>query len=223
MVVNLAAFEAPRPASETISRLPKANPTMPPPPWPQRVGKVFADRLDLAIVDELNRATMTPAQLHHTLGGTSSQGFLRRCKRLSKLGLTVNIDTETGGPLHGANVYQFRAAAPNVTEQDLVEQIPATARHGQSWDVFRRFIATSIAAVDTGTFNRRFDRHLTMSPLLVDDIGWAQVTKALREFEGTLLRLKADVVHRRRGKGSEGFPVAFLISSFEAPAHQLRQ
>lgn len=222
MVVNLAAFEAPRPASEIVLRLPRANPTMPPPPWPQRIGKVFADRLDLAIVDELNRATMTPAQLHHALGGTSSQGFLRRCKRLSKLGLTVNIDKETGGPLHGANVYQFRAAVPNVTDRDIVEQIPATARNGQSWDTFRRFIATSIAAVETGTFNRRFDRHLTMSPLLVDEIGWTQVTKALREFEETLLRLKANAEKRRHDQGFEGLPFAFLASSFESPVHELR-
>ena len=223
MVVNLAAFEAPQSASEFVSRLPKADPSISPPPWPQRVGKVFADRLDLAIVDELNRATMTPAQLHDTLGGTSSQGFLRRCKRLSKLGWAVNIDTETGGPLHGANVYQFRAAAPNVTEEDIVERIPAAARHGQSWGAFRRFIATSIAAVDTGTFNHRFDRHLTMSPLLVDEIGWAQVTKALREFEGTLNRLEADVARRQRGKESKGFPAAFLLSSFESPIREPRQ
>ena len=223
MVVNLAAFEAPRSASEIISRLPKADPTHPPPPWPQRVGKVFADRLDLAIVNELNRATMTPAQLHDTLGGTSSQGFLRRCKRLSKLGWAVNIDTETGGPLHGANVYQFRAAAPNVTERDIVERIPTAARYGQGWEAFRRFIATSIAAVDTGTFNHRFDRHLTMSPLLVDEIGWAQVTKALQDFEETLLRLKADIAKRRRGEEFEGFPAAFLLSGFESPIRETRQ
>jgi DNA-binding PadR family transcriptional regulator len=224
MVVNLAAFEAspPREEATSSSPLPKANEKSPPPPWPQRIGKVFADRLDLAIVDELNNATMTPAQLHATLGGTSSQGFLRRCKRLADLGWTVNIDTQTGGSLHGANVYHFRAAAPNVSESDIIENIPAALRKGQSWDAFQSFIATSIEAVDVGTFNNRFDRHLTMSPLLVDETGWEQVIKALRTFEETVLRLENELAERRRSEKVRGFPAAFLISSFQSPLRRTR-
>jgi hypothetical protein len=223
MVVNLAAFEAPCPASEIALRLPKADQTLPPPPWPRRVGKVFADRLDLAIVDELNRATMTPAQLHDTLGGTSSQGFLRRCKRLARLGWTVNVDTETGGSLHGAKVYQFRAAAPSITEQDIVDRIPEGVRTGQTWSVFKRFIETSVNAVDAGTFNHRCDRHLSMSPLLMDKIGWAQVTKALQEFQGTLTRLEAVAADRSRDKEFKGFQAAFLLSGIECPVRESRQ
>ena len=222
MVVNLALFEAPRPAAKITPHLPKADKRMPPPPWPQRVGKVFADRLDLAIVDELNRASMTPSELEATLGGTSSQGFLRRCKRLADLGWAVNVNTRTGGSLHGANVYQFRAASPNVSEADIVEKISAEVRSGQSWDAFHRFIATSIKAVDSGAFNRRFDRHLTMSPLLVDEIGWRQVTKALRTFEDALLRL-SHRAKRSSTKKSESFTVAFLTSSFQAPPRKKQQ
>jgi hypothetical protein len=219
MAVNLAAFEAPDPDSEVTSLLPKANATVPPPPWPQRVGKVFADRLDLAIVAELNHATLTPAQLHATLGGTSSQGFLRRCKRLMDLGWAVNVDTQTGGPLHGASVSQFRAAAPNISEQDIFEKIPAAARQGQSWEVFQEFIKTSMRAVETGTFNSRFDRHLTMSLLLVDETGWEQITKALKAFENSLLQL----VHRPpEAKKGGTFTSAFLASSFQAPLRKKR-
>ncbi|HVD41540.1 MAG TPA: hypothetical protein VNC16_11145 [Solirubrobacterales bacterium] len=219
VTVNLAAFEAPDPDSEASSHLPKANPTVPPPPWPQRVGKVFADRLDLAIVSELNNATLTAAQLQATLGGTSSQGFLRRCKRLMDLGWAVNVDTKTGGPLHGASVFQFRAAAPNISAQDIFESIPAAARHGQIWEVFQSFIATSMRAVETGTFNNRFDRHLSMSLLLVDQIGWEQIAKTLRDFENSLLKL----VHAGWGtEKRETFRAAFLASSFQAPLREKR-
>jgi hypothetical protein len=224
MVVNLAAFEAPgtgKDAAKVATPLPKSDESWPP-RWPQRVGKVFTDRLNLAIVDELNKATMTPTQLQATLGGTSTQGFLRRCKRLMDLGWAVNIDTETGGSLHGARVYHFRAAAPNVSASDIFDRIPATDRHGMSWEAFERFIATSIAAVDAGTFNSRFDRHLTMSPLLVDEIGWTQVTKALRTFEKTLLQLTERLAKQNLNKTMEGFKAAFLLSSFEAPLREVR-
>ncbi len=223
MIVNLAAFEAPgTPEGGDVTSLPKAGAMSSPPPWPQRIGKVFADSLDLAIVDELNRATMTPAQLHMALGGASSQGFLRRCKRLTDLGWAVNTDTKTGGALHGASVYHFRAAAPNVSESDIYDRVPIAARNGRSWDAFRPFIATSIGAVEAGRFNNRFDRHLTMSPLLVDEIGWTQVTKALRTFEETLLRVEADLASR--GSGTNGrFSAAFLLASFQAPLREMRQ
>lgn len=223
MVANLAAFETPQPAAINTAQLPKANLKSPPPQWPQRVGKVFADRLDLAIVAELNNATMTPAELRATLGGTSSQGFLRRCKRLADLGWTVNVDTQTGGALRGANVYQFRAAAPDVSEAEIERSVPDSVRKGSSWRAFHPFLSASIEAIDAGTFNKRFDRHLTMSPLLVDEIGWKQVTKALLGFQEALGRIEADLKVRRRTTAAKSFPAAFLLSTFEAPQHEDRR
>lgn len=222
MIVNLGAFEAPGPQVPATLALPKVADLPSPERWPHRIGKVFSDRLDLAIIDELNRVAMTPAQLHETLGGASTQGFLKRCKRLTKLGWVVNVDTQTGGALHGATVYQFRAASPSVSEQDIIGGIPADLRKGKSWDAFQRFLATSVEAVDAGAFNSRFDRHLTMSPLLIDEIGWTQVTKALRSFEETLLRLDAQVSKRRRTKNFTGFPAGFLCSSYQSPLREMR-
>ncbi len=222
MVVNLAAFEASgEHASESTPPLPRSGEMSSPPRWPQRVGKVFADRLDLEIVYELNRATMTPAQLHTKLGGASSQTFLRRCKRLTNLGWAVNIDTETGGSLHGASVHRFRAAAPDVSEKSIYRPIPTPVRKGRTWETFKPFIETSIAAVGAGRFDNRFDRHLTMSPLLLDEIGWAQVTKALRGYEDSLDRVELALAKRRRRKGFSGFPAAFVLSSFQAPQREI--
>jgi len=222
IVVNLAAFEAARPVSTATDGfalpLPKADETKAPPPWPDRVGKVFSDRLDLAIVDELTRDAKTPAQLQETFGGTRSRPYLRRCQRLADLGWAVSVDTLTGGDLHGANTLHFRAAAPNVSESDIHGKVPRDVRSGQTWDTFRRFTETSIDAVDAGTFNNRTDRHLTMSPLLVDETGREQVAKALKTFEGDLLRMEDDLSRRRQGaKKFDNFSAGFLLSGFDAP------
>lgn len=227
MVVNLAAFEAPSARGKSADiplPLPKADETSSPPPWPQPVGKVFTDRLDFAIVEELNQATMTPQELEATLGGMSRRGFLSRCRRLAELGLAVEIETTTGGPPHGTNGRHFRAAAPNVSESDIFEGIPAADRHGVCWQTLQRFIATSIAAVDAGTFNSRFDRHLTMSLLTVDEIGRTEINRALRVFEKTVLQLEATAAKRRQGKKKKGkgFRAAFLVSNFETPIRELR-
>jgi predicted ArsR family transcriptional regulator len=225
MVVNLAAYEAPGPEPRgSAVALPRAELDLPPRPWPERIGKVFSDRLNFAIVDELNRAALTPAQLRETLEETSTQGILRRCQRLSKLGWAVNVGTETGGRLYGASAYRFRAASPNVSERDIIERVPSRLRKGKSWEVFQPFIASSLAAVEAGTFNNRDDRHLSMSPILVDEIGWEQVSEALSLYQKTLRGLEEET-RRRLGKNSKGelFPAAFLMDSYRAPFRQIRQ
>ncbi len=221
MIVNLGAFEAPGPQVPARLALPKVAKLPPPARWPHRIGKVFSDQLDLAIVEELNHTAMTPAQLQAKLGGASPSGFLKRCKRLADLGWITVVKTRTGGALRGAKVYEFRAASPSVSEQDLIERIPAALQNGRDWDVFERFVSTSVGAVDAGSFNNRSDRHLTSSSLLVDEIGWTQVTKALRSFEVTL-GLEGDLARRRRVEGGR-FPAAFLLSSFQFPLRETRQ
>lgn len=220
MIVNLGAFEASGPQVPARLALPKVARLSPPEGCPYRIGKVFSDRLDLAIIDELNRATMTPAQLQATLGGTSAQGFLRRCKRLKEHGWVARVGTRTGGALRGAKVPEFRAASPSVSEQDIIQSIPGTIRKGQGWDAFEHFIAASVGAVDAGAFNSRIDRHLSMSPLLVDEIGWSQVTEALRKFEATLVGL--ETLTRHMNKSNTGFRAAFFLSTFQTPLRELR-
>jgi hypothetical protein len=135
----------------------------------------------------------------------------------------VNVDTETGGPLYGASVPRFRAAAPNVSEADIYKQIPVRVRKGRAWEAFQPFIATSIGAVAAGTFNNRFDAHLTVSPLLLDDIGWTQTTNALQRLEDTLSLVEADLGKRRRREGLKAFEAGFLLSSFQAPQRESRR
>jgi DNA-binding PadR family transcriptional regulator len=218
MVVNLAAFQASGEINQGILALPRANQESASAPWPQRVGKVFSDRLDLEIIYELNRATMTPAELQAALGlaGTSGQTFLRRCKRLTDLGWAVPVETETGGTLRGASVYRFRAAAPDVSASDICELVPDRVREGPLWEAFRPFIEASMDALGAGTFNNRSDIHLSMSPLLVDETGWTQVTEALHVLENVLDRVEADLAKRLPDRELGAFRAAFHLSSFRA-------
>lgn len=225
MIVNLAAFEAAGSQRSTALALPKAEGAQPPNAWPLRIGKVLSDRTNLAIVDELNRAARTPAQLRERLeldGANAREGVLRRCKRLTKLGWAVNVGTETGGTLYGASVYQFRAASPNVSEREIVGGIPSRLRKGKSWDAFQPFVMTSLEALEAGTFNNRDDRHLSMSPIVVDEIGWKQVSDALHIYKETLRKLASESRGRGKKPKSARFPAAFLMDSYRAPLREIR-
>ena len=227
VVVNLAAFEAFREvAPGSAKRLPEPLPkavgtdTL---PWPERVGKVFRDRLDLAIVDQLTREPRTPEQLQDTFGGASSGYYLRRCNRLAEQGWVVRFDSQTGGEYYGASVPRFRAALPDVCEADIYRKVPQSVRRGPSWSAFKEFAATSIRAVEAGTFNNRTDRHMTMSPLLVDAAGREQIVRALQSFREDLAGIGRDLEERRRQiKKLTTFPAGFLLSAFDAPLRKLQ-
>ncbi len=226
IVVNLAVFEAPREVAVDADGLPRHLPKAvgtQPLPWPERVGKVFRDRLDLAIVDQLTQEPKTPEQLQETFGGATSGYYLRRCNRLADRGWIVRLDSQTGGAYYGASVSQFRAALPNVSKADIYRRVPHAVRRGQSWSTFKDFAAASIRAVEAGTFNKRTDRHMTMSPMLVDAAGREEIVRALESFQEDLAGIVLDLEKRRRRiKKLATFPAGFLLSAFDAPLRDLR-
>lgn len=149
--------------------------------------------------------------------------YLRRLKRLTEQGWAVRLDSRAGGARFGANVPRFRAAVPNVSESDIFRRIPRTVRRGQSWGAFKEFVATSIRAVEAGAFNNRTDRHMTMSPLLLDDPGREQAAETLQNFHRDLLRIEHDLAERgRRSKKLATFPAGLLLSAFDAPVREIR-
>ncbi len=135
MIVNLAAFEAPGAQPPPGLALPKAEEALPAKSWPLRIGKVFSDRTNLAIVDELNRAARTPAQLQETLeldGANAREGILRRCKRLTKLGWRSTSGPRPAGRYMGptsTNSEQHPQMFPSGT---LLEGFPPVSGRGKA-------------------------------------------------------------------------------------------
>jgi hypothetical protein len=227
MIVNLAAFELPpvQPSHplQPGPNLPPADPALVRGDWPQRMGKVFADPLNLAIIDVLNDTTATPFELYRHLGEATPRQFFEKCQQMTELGWLVDVDNRRpGGAYRGARVVRFRAAAPRVSRTTILRPIPEAVRQGNSWQVFDRFSSASLAALKDGTFNSRPDRHLTLNQLLVDERGWMQVIEAVTECRKAL----ADVeqrAQRRRKASAKICSIGLLVSAFEAPFRGMRQ
>lgn len=224
MIVNLAAFELPAQSSHPSAgaALPPVDQTLVRGDWPQRMGKVFADPLNLAIIDVLNRTSATPYELSQQIGGATPRQFFEKCQQMTELGWLVNVDTgRPGGGYRGARIVRFRAAAPRASSAAIFRPIANQARSGESWQVFERFSSASLSALESGTFNSRADRHLTLNQLLVDKRGWSQVIEALTQCRAAV----ADVerrAERRRKAGAETSPVGLLVHGFGAPHRGIR-
>jgi|GEM_PF-398306 len=227
IIVNLAAFELPPVKARHLfaTDLPPVDQlSLVRHHWPQRIGKVFVDPLNLAIIDVLNRATMTSSELHDYFGLRTPRQFRERCEFLAELGwLAIVYTARPKGAHRGPPQHHFRATSPTTSKAAILSPIPASARSGDVWQVFNQFSSASVDALQAGTFNSRSDRHLTLNQLLVDDLGWMQVIEALAACTRSLAKTELEAQRRQRNrKEVEAFSFGLLVSNFEAPVRDLR-
>jgi hypothetical protein len=230
MLVNLAAFEMPATASAQKGAgdapdLPRIDASsLIRHHWPQRIGKVFVDPLNLAIIDLLNRATLAPGELHDRLGGATPRQFLEKCQFLTELGWLAELDGgRPGGAHRGSKLRRFQATSPTTSQAAILRPLRASARRSEVARPFEEFSAAAVSALEAGTFNRRSDRHLTESQLRVDELGWMQVIEALSACKTALQKVEAAARRRRHGANAGEFiPVGVLVSGFEGPLREIR-
>ncbi|HEU5062237.1 MAG TPA: hypothetical protein VFT79_03665 [Solirubrobacterales bacterium] len=224
MIVNLAAFEMPTakaPGSIT-GELPLVDGSaLIRHHWPERIGKVFVDPLNLAIIDVLHGATLTSSQLHDYFGMRTPRKLRERCQFLAELGFVAIL---TGDPLGGsdsdARSHRFRATSPRTSKAAILRPIPPSAREGDLWQAFDQFASASVEALEGGTFNIRPDRHLTESQLLIDEIGRTQVVEALANCKASLEQAKR--VTQRQQCGGNVSSFGLLVTGFNSPFREMR-
>ncbi|HEU5105561.1 MAG TPA: hypothetical protein VFU11_06940 [Solirubrobacterales bacterium] len=225
MIVNLAAFELPpaEASKSAVDQLPQVDPSsFVRHHWPQRIGKVFVDPLNLAIIDVLNRATMTSSELHDYFGLRTPRAMRERCEFLADLGwLTMLGGDPRGGSNSDARSHRFRATSPTTSRAAILRPVPRSAREGDVFAAFDRFSAASVDALRAGTFNRRADRHLTLNQLVVDQIGWDQVVNALAACRQSLEETQQSARSRRKGE-VETLSIGLMVSGIAAPPREFR-
>lgn len=181
------------------------------PEWGHRVAKVFSDWRNLKIIEALNAEPMSPRQLFEQIGGASVEGFEHRCRQLVDLRWVVRV----GDPGRNATENLYRATLPDTSQLKL--RAPTGAHGGASLAAFDEFCQASNDAMEAGTFNGRDDRHLTLSTLLLDDLGAEQVARILRTIQERLIRIRQESQARLQARQGSAREFGALISSFENP------
>jgi hypothetical protein len=157
---------------------------------------------------------MSVRQLEAEIGARQKQPEIdrhvvdRKCKNLADLGWVASVDTPEGE----RGVF-YRATSPVVSPDQIWAAVPDEARSGKGWRIYRQFCECVFEAVRNGTCNIRDDRHLTWSPLMLDEVGWRQVTKMLRDCDSSLSKLQ----QARIAAKSDASYFSFFVGGFESP------
>jgi DNA-binding transcriptional ArsR family regulator len=178
----------------------------------RRLAKALSHPLRAHVLSILNERVASPNQiageLEEPLGNVSYH-----VKTLAEMGCIELVRTE---PRRGAIEHYYRAVVrPFFSDRDW-KRLPPSARQGISDATLQLIWEDTSDALDAGTFDRRTDRHLSRSRLVLDEQGWQEVNELLLETMNRVVEIEAESAKRRAGDGEPGFNTKAVLMHFES-------
>jgi DNA-binding transcriptional ArsR family regulator len=178
----------------------------------RRLAKALSHPLRAHVLTILNERVASPNQianeLEEPLGNVSYH-----VKTLAEMGCIELVNTE---PRRGAIEHFYRAVVrPFFSDKDW-KRLPPSARQGISDATLQLVWEDTSDALNAGTFDRRTDRHLSRSRLMLDEEGWKEVNKLLLDTMNRVAEIEKEASKRRKDDGDGGFNTKVVLMHFEA-------
>jgi DNA-binding transcriptional ArsR family regulator len=117
----------------------------------------------------------------------------------------------------GATEHFYRGITRSFLNDKNWAQLNSDAKTGVSIAGLKTQNAATLEALEAGTFDARADRHLSRTPLTVDEKGWTEVTELLAETLEGVMEIQTRSAARQAEEGTERIPATVSILSFESP------
>ena len=175
--------------------------------------KALAHELRVEILTILNERMASPNELAKELDEGLSQ-VSYHVKVLKDYECIELVKTE---PRRGAVEHYYRATSRAfLTDRDWRE-LPQSVKPGLTADLLELIQRDAVWALEEGAFEARQDRHLSRTPLILDDEGWDEVMGSLKQALSDIARAQKKTSTRLTRSGDEGFSATVAIIGFEMP------
>lgn len=185
----------------------------------QNLVKALAHELRVEILAILNERMASPNELAKELSEGLSQ-VSYHVKVLKDYNCIELVKTE---PRRGAVEHYYRATSRAfLTDRDW-HQLPDSVRTGMSADLFQMIMDDVVASLEGGTFDERKDRHMSWTPMFVDEKGWGDIRGILDKALKDVMAVQAECVKRTAKSGEDGFNVSVAMLGYEVPAEAAKK
>jgi DNA-binding transcriptional ArsR family regulator len=175
--------------------------------------KSLAHELRAEILAILNERMASPNELAKELDEGLSQ-VSYHVKVLKDYGVIRLVKTE---PRRGAVEHYYRATSrAYLTDRDWHE-LPRSVRDAMSADLFQMILDDVIASLEGEVFDERSDRHMSWTPMMVDDQGWKQVNGIIDGALKQILKVQAESVKRLSKSGEDGINMSVAMLGYQVP------
>ena len=177
----------------------------------QNLVKALAHSLRVEILTILNERMASPNELSKELDEGLSQ-VSYHVKVLKDFECIEMVKTE---PRRGAVEHYYRATARAFLTDSDWQSLPDSVKPGVSTSVIRMIMEDVFGALKGGTFDSREDRHLSWTPGVVDDQGWAELVDLINETLEKIVKIHAASAKRLARSGEDGIPTSAVLMNYE--------
>jgi DNA-binding transcriptional ArsR family regulator len=117
----------------------------------------------------------------------------------------------------GATEHFYRGITRSFLNDANWAQLTSDAKNGVSIAGLKTQNNAALKALEAGTFDARPDRHLSCSPLAVDELGWDELAELLAETLEEVWEIQDKSTTRQAELGTERIPATVSILFFESP------
>jgi len=167
----------------------------------------------------LNERVASPNEISKELG--ESVGHVSyHIKVLKECDCIELVDT---APRRGAMEHYYRATSRAFLNDDEWARLPESIRPGMSASLLRTIMNDAAESLKSGNFERRKDRHMSWTPMIVDETGWGDLTKGFEALLELVLEIQRTSAERLAKADEEGIPISAAMLAFEAASPQRKR
>ena len=175
-----------------------------------RLIKALAHPLRIQILTILNARTASPNEISRELGEGLSQ-VSYHVKVLRDYDCIELVRTE---PRRGAVEHFYRAKARAFLTDNDWARLPDSIRPGMSAELVQAMFNDAAAALEADVFDTRDDRHVSWTPMRVDDEGWETLVEIMADSLERILTVRAASTERLAQAGEKGTRVSISMLGF---------
>jgi Helix-turn-helix domain len=179
----------------------------------QIVAKAFAHPLRVQILIILNERVASPNLLAQELD-QSLNLVAYHVRVLEKYDCIELVDTKQR---RGATEHFYRATRRQFLSDSEWARMPQSLRPGLSGAMLKSMFDDIEEAVKSGSLDEQEDRHLSRTPMVVDQEGWEQVSKLLSETLDKVFEIQTESQARLAESGEEGMLSKVEMLHFRSP------
>jgi hypothetical protein len=179
----------------------------------QIVAKAFAHPLRVQILIILNERVASPNLLSQELD-QSLNLVAYHVRVLEKYDCIELVDTKQR---RGATEHFYRATRRQFLSDREWARLPESLRPGLSGAMLKAAFDDIDDAVSKDTFDELEDRHLSRTPMVVDEQGWDEAATLLSDTLDSLLAIQANASERIADSGESGMLSKVVMLHFKSP------
>jgi DNA-binding transcriptional ArsR family regulator len=179
----------------------------------QRLVRAMGHQVRVQALIILNERVASPNEISKELG--ESVGHVSyHIKVLKECECIELVDT---APRRGAMEHYYRATDRAFFNAKEWAALPDSIRPGLSSSGLKTVFNDAASALLAGTFDKRTDRHLSWTPMIVDEKGWEELQAGLAAMLDKVMEIQTSSAARLAKADAAGIPVTVAMMGFEAP------